>query len=134
MAWADCDVIIEGVYQTPYQEHTYLQPEAGTAYIDDEGRITVHCAGQWTWEDQHQIAHSLDLPPEKVRVIYDVIGGVYRGFGGPQSHFAAEIQMNKLAEKLGLDPVEIRLKNVLTADKPLLVGTSIGYQLKPRHL
>jgi CO/xanthine dehydrogenase Mo-binding subunit len=63
--WADCDVIIEGVYDTPYQEHAYLQPEAGTAYIDDEGRITVHCAGQWTWEDQQQIAHALNLPPEQ---------------------------------------------------------------------
>jgi len=50
-AWDQCQVIIEGVYHTPFQEHAYLQPEAGTAYMDDEGRITVHCAGQWTWED-----------------------------------------------------------------------------------
>ena len=240
-AWAGCEVIVEGVYQTPFQEHAYLQPEAGTAYIDDQQRITVHCAGQWTWEDQQQIAHALNLPPEQVRVVYDAIGGAFggredmsvqiilalavlrlrerglnrpvkiiwsreesiighckrhpmrikskwgakadgtllaaeveiisdggaymytsnkvlgnavicatgpyeiphvkldayavytnnivsgafRGFGGPQGHFAAEMQMNKLAEKLGLDPVEIRLKNVLTADKLLSVGTHI---------
>jgi CO/xanthine dehydrogenase Mo-binding subunit len=240
-AWAACDVVVEGVYQTPFQEHAYLQPEAGTAYLDAEGRITVHCAGQWTWEDQQQIAHALNIPPERVRVIYDAIGGAFggredmsvqiilalavlrlkerglnrpikiiwsreesmighckrhpmtirakwgaqadgrlvaadieiisdggaymytsnkvlgnavmcatgpyefphvkldayavytnnlvsgafRGFGGPQGHFAAELQMNKLAEKLGLDPVEIRLKNVLTGDKLLSVGTPI---------
>ena len=40
-------------------------------------------------------------------------GGAFRGFGGPQATFAAETQMNKLAEKLGLDPVEIRRRNVL---------------------
>ncbi|MCB0167651.1 MAG: molybdopterin-dependent oxidoreductase [Anaerolineae bacterium] len=240
--WDSCNVIIENVYQTPFQEHAYLQPEAGTAFIDDEGRITVRCAGQWTWEDQQQIAHALDLPPDKIRVIYDAIGGAFggredmsiqivmalavlrtyerygnrrplkiiwsreesilghckrhpmiiyskwgaksdgtliaadtriiadggaymytsnkvlgnavltctgpyefpnvtidayavytnnvvsgafRGFGGPQGHFAAELQMNKLAEKLGTDPVELRLKNVLDEDKLSVVGTTI---------
>ena len=33
-AFAKADVIIEGEYKTPYQEHAYLQPEAGLAYID----------------------------------------------------------------------------------------------------
>lgn len=37
------------------------------------------CAGQWTWEDQHQIAHALNLPPEKVRVVYHAIGGAFGG-------------------------------------------------------
>lgn len=240
--WTQCNAIIEDIYQTPFQEHAYLQPEAGTAYMDDEGRITVRCAGQWTWEDQQQIAHALDMPPERVRVIYDAIGGAFggredmsvqiilalavlrtyerygnqrpmkiiwsreesilghckrhpmiiyakwgaksdgtllaadtriisdagaymytsnkvlgnavltctgpyefpnvtvdayavytnnvvsgafRGFGGPQGHYAAEMQMNKLAEKLGKDPVELRLKNVLDEDKVLSVGTTI---------
>jgi CO/xanthine dehydrogenase Mo-binding subunit len=247
-AWAKCDVIIENEYQTPPQEHAYLQPEAGSANLDEEGRITVRVAGQWAWEDQQQIAHALDLPPERVRVIYDAIGGAFggredmsvqivlalavmrlaergiqrpvkiiwsreesiighckrhpmivkskwgatrdgklvaadvellsdagaymytsnkvlgnatltctgpyefpnvqidsyavytnnlpggafRGFGAPQGHFAAETQMNKLAEALGMSPVEIRLKNVLDDEKLLSVGTPIpgGVSLK----
>lgn len=223
-AFADADVIIEGTYHTPMQEHVFLQPEAGIAYIDDEGRVTIVVAGQWTWEDQHQIAHALNLPPEKIRVIYPTIGGAFggredmtvqiilalaawklqrpvkiiwsrqesikyhskrhqmffraktgatrdgtlvaatveaiadagaycytspkvlfnttltcagpyrvpnvaldayavytnnipqaafRGFGAPQGHFVAESQMNKLAEKLNMDPVALRLKNLL---------------------
>ena len=39
-------------------------------------------------------------------------GGSYRGYGNPQGTFAREIHMDVLAEKLGLDPVAIRLKNV----------------------
>ena len=35
----------------------------------------------------------------------------------------AEMQMNKLAEKLGMDPVEIRLKNALRDGDPMGVGT-----------
>ena len=57
--FAESDVIIEGDYFTPWQEHAYLQPEAGISYIDDEGRVTVVVAGQWAWEDQHQIAQDL---------------------------------------------------------------------------
>ncbi len=40
-------------------------------------------------------------------------GGAFRGFGGPQGHFAAEMQVAKLAEALGMDPVEIRMRNLL---------------------
>ena len=71
--------IVEGTYQTPVQEHAYLQPEAGVAYIDEEGRITVEVAGQWTHVDQKQIAHALDIPVEQVRVIYPAIGGAFGG-------------------------------------------------------
>ncbi|MDR3574940.1 MAG: molybdopterin-dependent oxidoreductase [Anaerolineaceae bacterium] len=78
-AFQKADVIVEGEYRTPAQEHAYLQPEAGISYIDDEGRVTVVVAGQWTHEDQEQIAHALHLTAEKVRVIYPAIGGAFGG-------------------------------------------------------
>jgi 4-hydroxybenzoyl-CoA reductase alpha subunit len=34
-----------------------------------------------------------------------------RGFGAPQSLYATEIQMNMAAEELGIDPIDLRLKN-----------------------
>lgn len=37
--------------------------------------------------------------------------GAMRGYGNPQSTFFTEVQMDELAEKLGMDPVEFRLKN-----------------------
>lgn len=40
-------------------------------------------------------------------------GGAYRGFGVPQMAFAYEQQMDSLAERLGMDPVELRLLNGL---------------------
>ncbi|MEJ2484263.1 MAG: xanthine dehydrogenase family protein molybdopterin-binding subunit [Anaerolineales bacterium] len=228
-AFARADVIVEGEYHTPAQEHAYLAPEAGLAYFDEENRITIAVAAQWAHEEQAMIAHALDLPPEKIRVIHPAIGGAFggredisiqiamalalfrldqrgirrpikiiwsrqesiighhkrhpylirtkwgatkdgqiiaaksevladagaynytsnkvlgnatllvsgpyaienvsvdayaiytnnnpggafRGFGGPQGAFAAELQVTKLAEALGMDPVEIRLKNVI---------------------
>ncbi|MEX1271128.1 MAG: molybdopterin cofactor-binding domain-containing protein, partial [Acidimicrobiia bacterium] len=42
-----------------------------------------------------------------------VPAGAFRGFGAPQGAFVAESQMNKLADALGMDPVELRRKNAL---------------------
>ncbi|HUI24368.1 MAG TPA: xanthine dehydrogenase family protein molybdopterin-binding subunit [Nitrososphaerales archaeon] len=43
--------------------------------------------------------------------------GSLRGFGGPQSIFAIESQMEELARKLGMDPLEFRLRNMLVPGK-----------------
>ncbi len=232
--FALADVIIESEYRVPAQEHAYLQPEAGLAYVDENGLVTIKAAGQWTHADQKQIAHALGLPVEQVRVQYPAIGGAFggredlsvqivlalaalktgkpvkttwtrqesiighakrhpmvmrakwgatkegklvaaentiiadggaymyttnkvlgnstitesgpyfiphikadvigvytnnvpsaafRGFGAPQALFLAETQMNKLAEKLGIDPVEIRRINALKETDTMAVGT-----------
>ena len=77
--WKAAAVVVEGEYETTWQEHAYLQPEAGLAYIDEADRVAVVVAGQWTHEDQEQIYHALDLPPEQARVIYPAIGGAFGG-------------------------------------------------------
>lgn len=38
-------------------------------------------------------------------------GSASRGYGGPQVHFAVESQIDIIAEKMGMDPMDIRLKN-----------------------
>jgi CO/xanthine dehydrogenase Mo-binding subunit len=101
-AFRRADVIVEGTYHTPFQEHAFLQPEAGLAYIDDEGRVTVQAAGQWTHEDQEQIAHALNLLHDQVRVIYPAIGGA---FGGRED-MSVQIILALAAWKLGR-PVKI---------------------------
>ncbi|MFQ5914760.1 MAG: xanthine dehydrogenase family protein molybdopterin-binding subunit [Nitrospinota bacterium] len=39
--------------------------------------------------------------------------GAFRGFGTPQTTYSGEIMMDMLAEELGVDPAELRLKNIL---------------------
>lgn len=237
-AFDNAAVVIEGTYRLPHQEHAYLQPEAGTAWIDELGRVTVEVGGQWAHEDQEQIAHALGLDAPDVRVIYPAIGGAFggredmtlqivlalaartvhrmgidravhcrwsreesiighhkrhrgeisarlaadadgkimaieaevvldagsynytsnkvlgnahlsvsgpyvvpnasidslavyttstpagafRGFGGPQGAFVAEMQMNRLAAALGIDPVELRRRNMVTEGSEGITG------------
>jgi len=106
-AFDQCDVIVEGEYHTPVQEHAYLQPEAGIAYLDEQDRITVVVAGQWAHEDREQISHALNLPEEKVRVIYPAIGGAFGGREDMSVQIVLALAVMRLHER-GIDrPVKI---------------------------
>jgi CO/xanthine dehydrogenase Mo-binding subunit len=107
VGWTAADVIVEGNYHLPHQEHAYLQPEAGVGYIDESGRVTVEIAGQWTHEDQEQIAHALDLPLDQVRVKYTAIGGAFGGREDMSLQIVLALAAYRLKER-GIDrPVRI---------------------------
>ncbi len=78
-AFATADVVLEGDFTTSWQEHAFLQPEAGIASVDDLGRVVVETAGQWLHEDRRQIAAMLRLPDDQVIVRYASIGGAFGG-------------------------------------------------------
>jgi CO/xanthine dehydrogenase Mo-binding subunit len=48
--------------------------------------------------------------------------GAFRGFGAPQAQFATERQMDRIARRLGIDPLEMRLRNVLEQGDSLPTG------------
>ncbi|MFC1951451.1 xanthine dehydrogenase family protein molybdopterin-binding subunit [Chloroflexota bacterium] len=238
--FAEADVIIEGTYKTPFQEHAYLEPEAGVARMDNTGNITVWACTQFPCMVREDIARVLRLSLNKVRVIHTTTGGAFggkadisvhchiallafktgkpvklvynrsesvtsttkrhpfiikyktgatregkllaveaeiigdtgaymscgvavlsraaihatgpynvpnvkidaytvytnnpigsgmRGFGIPQIAIAHEAQMDKLAEELGMDPIEIRLKNALEVGSRTATGQFLTHSI-----
>jgi CO/xanthine dehydrogenase Mo-binding subunit len=77
----------------------------------------------------HGITSVYRLPNLKADIyrVYtnEVQGGAFRGFGAPQIYFAIESQMDIIAEKLGMDPLEFRMKNLLHNGEK----TAIGHRL-----
>jgi CO/xanthine dehydrogenase Mo-binding subunit/aerobic-type carbon monoxide dehydrogenase small subunit (CoxS/CutS family) len=55
--------------------------------------------------------------------------GAFRGFGSPQPAFAAEVQMERAARLLGMDPLEFRLKNALALGKATITGHLISQEV-----
>lgn len=53
-------------------------------------------------------------------------GAAFRGFGNPQITFAMECQMDTIAEKLGIDPVQIRLRNIVRPGEKTASGATIA--------
>ncbi len=83
--FADADVIVERTYRTPMTEHAFLEPECSVAvpagYDDDHAKLTIYVGSQIPYSDRRQVAKSLGLEDEDVRVRGTVMGG---GFGGKE--------------------------------------------------
>jgi len=75
------DLIVEETYQTAKIEHAYLEPEAGLAYVESDGCVTVHSPSQNITHHRHALAKILGRPINKVRMIMSTVGG---GFGGKE--------------------------------------------------
>lgn len=54
------------------------------------------------------------------------VPGAFRGYGAPQAHWALESMMDEIAADMGIDPVELRLKNVVQSGDPLLLAKALG--------
>lgn len=77
--FAAADAVIEREYRTQTVEHAFIEPEAGLAVPEPDGRITVYCGGQIPFGDRRQIAATLGVPEEQVRVVNCLIGGAFGG-------------------------------------------------------
>jgi xanthine dehydrogenase D subunit len=230
------DVVVEGEYEIGMQDQAFLGPESGLAVPDGQGGVDLYISTQWLHVDRGQLAASLGLPPEKVRLTLSGVGGAFgaredlsmqvhacllalhtgrpvkivygreesfyghvhrhparmhyehgatrdgklvyvkarlvldggayassstavcsnaacfacgpydvpnalidsyvtytnnppcgamRGFGAVQACFGYESQMDKLAEALGMDPVELRIQNAFTSGSELPTGQKV---------
>lgn len=113
--WAQAEVIVEGTYRVPHQEHAYLQPEAAVSYMEGDV-VTVQVAGQWTHEDREQIAHALALPEDKVRVIYPAIGGA---FGGRED-MSLQIVLAAASRKLAARGIDRPIRTVWNREESIV--------------
>ncbi len=70
-------------------------------------RGTLHASGAYRWEDVsiESCAVATNTPPN----------GAFRGFGAPQTIWAMERHVDRIARTLGVDPLELREKNLLRA-------------------
>ena len=73
------EIVVSGEYEVGMQDQAFLGPESGLAVPAEDGGVDLFIATQWLHVDRDQLAASLDLPPEKVRL---VLGGVGGAFGG----------------------------------------------------
>jgi CO/xanthine dehydrogenase Mo-binding subunit len=80
-------------------------------------RGCIHAAGPYRCDNTriHGRAMFTNTPPN----------GAFRGFGAPQTEFAVEVHMDRIAEQLKLDPVELRRKNALRPGDTTATGQTL---------
>jgi aldehyde oxidoreductase len=77
-ALAACAAVAEGLFETAFVEHAYIEPEAGWAQRVGD-RIEVHVTTQTPYMNRDEVANVMRLRPEAVRIVPTACGG---GFGG----------------------------------------------------
>jgi len=95
-AFARAAVVVEGEYATQLVDAASLEPEAGVAWIDSDGVITIRVSTQ-VIEHFRDVAEALQVPQNRVRVIGTYLGG---GFGGKED-VTVEVYLGLLALKTG---------------------------------
>jgi CO/xanthine dehydrogenase Mo-binding subunit len=71
------DVVVTGEYEVGMQDQAFLGPESGLAVPAEDGGVDLFVSTQWLHVDRDQVAASLDLPPEKVRIALAGVGGAF---------------------------------------------------------
>lgn len=78
-AFAECAVIVEGDYTTPFIEHGFLEPESGIAYPSPDGGVVLKMGTQCAFDVRTQLSEIMALPEEKIRVVQLPMGGAFGG-------------------------------------------------------
>jgi CO/xanthine dehydrogenase Mo-binding subunit len=84
-------------------------------------RGAIHAGGPYYWPSVRIRAKAVatNAPPH----------GAFRGFGAPQSLFALERHMDRIAQVVGLSPVEIRRRNLLKPGETTTTGQTVEEQI-----
>ena len=75
----NCDVIVNGTFETQVQEHAYLETESGWAMMEEDGTLVICCSTQTPFRDSLEVAHILKLDHKKIRIIAPFCGGAFGG-------------------------------------------------------
>jgi CO/xanthine dehydrogenase Mo-binding subunit len=84
-------------------------------------RGAIHAGGAYYWPSVriHAKAVATNAPPH----------GAFRGFGAPQSLFALERHMDRIAQVVGLSPIEIRRRNLLKPGQTTTTGQTVNEEI-----
>lgn len=114
-------------FQSAPLEQVPLQPEAGIAWVDDAGIVTIQAAAQWLHDLQADISRVLGLSQKQVRLIQPVIGGAF----GKREDISVHIHLALMAlrTRRPVKMVYSREESIITQAK----RHPFFYQIKTGH-
>ena len=90
---AEADVVGEAEYRTQTVLHNALETHQSICAWEPDGSLTVYISTQYIWGVRRKVAEKLGLPPDRVRVVCEYMGGGFGAKNGPNDHtyIAAEL-------------------------------------------
>ena len=116
-ALARAAAVVEGVYETGYQEHAYLETQGAVAVPEELGAMAVYGSMQCPFYVQNAVAKVLGLPLAKVRVVAAATGGAFGGKEDVPSLIGSLAAIGAWATRRPVKLVLTREEDVLTTSK-----------------
>ncbi len=85
---AAADVVYENTFHVQRLQHAHLETHAALGWIDGEGRLVIRSSTQVPFLTRRALCKLFDLPPDKVRVYCERVGG---GFGAKQEMLVEDV-------------------------------------------
>ena len=131
-AMAEADIVVDEVYETKMIHPQYLEPRMAAAQMEPNGRLTVWANAQAPFPVRQEVAKTLGLPLNNVRVISAGLGGGFGGKGsGITSGAAVEPICGLLAIKakrpvmIVLDKAEETISTTIRAGAKMYIKTGV---------
>jgi putative selenate reductase molybdopterin-binding subunit len=86
--FAAAEVVYEGEFETHRQQHVHLETHTAISYLTEDGRLHLRTSTQTPFLTKAKLAYLLGLPPDKVHVYTERVGG---GFGAKQEMLCEEL-------------------------------------------
>ncbi len=96
-ARAAAAIVVVGEYEVGMQDQAFLGPESGLAVPAGDGGIDLYVATQWLHVDRDQVALSLGLTPDQVRITLAGVGGAF----GAREDLSMQVHASMLALRTG---------------------------------
>lgn len=112
-----CDVVVESVYRTTFQEHAYLEPQAVVAVPLADGTVEVRGSMQCPFYVRKAVVSVLGLPESRVWIIQTATGGAFGGKEDVPSLLACQAALPAWKLKRPVKVVYDRTEDIATTSK-----------------
>lgn len=116
-ALAQADIVVEGEYTAGHQEHLYIEPQGMVAIPQPGGGVFIRGSLQCPYYVVNETHEALGLPPEKVRVKQEAVGGAFGGKEEFPSMLAAYVALPALKSGKPVKIVYDRHEDILYSTK-----------------
>jgi CO/xanthine dehydrogenase Mo-binding subunit len=97
-AFGEADVVVEAEYRTQTVLHNSMETHQSVCRWEGD-TLEIYISTQWIWGIRDSVSEQLDLPPDRVRVVCNYMGGGFGSKNGPGDYTYVAIA---LARKTGL--------------------------------
>ena len=126
--FSEADIIVEGDYRTPAQEHAYIEPQGCIAVPLGHDEITVYGSMQCPFYVQRAVSDILGYPWSKVTIVQTTTGGAFGGKEDQPNQIASLVALGSYLTKKPVKYIFTREDDIENTSKrhPAMIRVKTG--------